>query len=137
MNKRLLSLAVADLALPPDRLPEPIQRTCLSPRPPPPFRRHGRRGGLLEPGGGELPRSGPVPARTAIPSPPHTLSGEFIVSGGGASVSGATATITQEGTYILTGSLAGQLVVSAPEDAKVQLVLKGASISPATGGRPS
>ncbi len=44
------------------------------------------------------------------------------------SVSGSTVTILDEGTYVLTGSLTGQLVVDAPEDAKVQLVLRGVTV---------
>ena len=39
-----------------------------------------------------------------------------------------TVEITEAGTYVLTGSMTGQVLISAPEDAKVQLVLRGASI---------
>lgn len=44
-------------------------------------------------------------------------------------VSGTTATITAEGVYVLTGTLQnGQVIVDAPKDAKVQLVLDGVTI---------
>ena len=44
-------------------------------------------------------------------------------------VSGTTATITAEGVYVLTGTLQnGQIIVDAPKDAKVQLVLDGVTI---------
>ena len=49
--------------------------------------------------------------------------------GTGVTVDGSTLTITQEGTYIVSGTLSdGQLVVDA-DDAKVQIVLDGASIT--------
>ncbi len=48
------------------------------------------------------------------------------------SVDGGTVTITEEGVYVLTDSLTdGQIVVSADDTAKVQLVLNGASITSA------
>lgn len=54
------------------------------------------------------------------------------VTGSGASVDGSTVSITQEGTYVLSGTLdAGQVVVAADDSAKVHLVLNGVSI---TGG---
>lgn len=58
------------------------------------------------------------------------LSGDQILSdAGGVTVNGTTATITEKGVYLLTGTLrGGQIIVDAPEDAKVQLVLSGASI---------
>ena len=44
-------------------------------------------------------------------------------------VSGTIATITAEGVYVLTGTLQnGQIIVDAPKDAKVQLVLDGVTI---------
>ena len=43
-------------------------------------------------------------------------------------VDGSTVTITGEGVYVLSGTLKGQIVVDA-EGAKVQLVLKGATIT--------
>lgn len=49
-------------------------------------------------------------------------------------VSGSTVTIKAEGTYILSGTLdGGMVIVEADEAAKVQLVLKGASISNSEG----
>lgn len=47
-------------------------------------------------------------------------------------ISGNTVTITEEGTYILSGSLEGMIVVEASDKDKVQLVLDGADISNAT-----
>ena len=52
------------------------------------------------------------------------------VSGSGASVSGNTVTISEEGTYVLTGTLSdGQIVVDAEDSAKLQIVLNGVSIT--------
>ncbi len=52
------------------------------------------------------------------------------VEGSGASVYGDVITITDEGTYIARGSLSdGQIVISAGESDKVQLVLDGVAIS--------
>ena len=51
------------------------------------------------------------------------------VDGSGAAVDGSTVTISSEGTYIISGELSsGQIVVDASDDAKVQLVLAGATI---------
>ena len=51
------------------------------------------------------------------------------VDGSGAAVDGSTVTISSEGTYIISGELSsGQIVVDASDDAKVQLVLVGATI---------
>lgn len=51
------------------------------------------------------------------------------VDGDGASTDGSTVTITAEGVYVVSGTLDdGQLVVEAPEDAKVQIVLAGVTI---------
>lgn len=48
-------------------------------------------------------------------------------------VSGTTATITKEGTYILSGTLDdGMIIVNAPKTDKIQLVLKDATIHSAT-----
>ncbi len=60
-----------------------------------------------------------------------TLSdGGSTASGGGVSVDGSTVTITADGTYVVTSTLTdGQLVVDAPDDAKVQIVLEGARIT--------
>ncbi|MBC9945115.1 carbohydrate-binding domain-containing protein [Leucobacter sp. cx-328] len=54
-------------------------------------------------------------------------------AGTGVKVSGSTITITAAGVYRLSGSLAGQVVVAAPDDAQVVLILDGAVITN-TGG---
>ncbi len=46
---------------------------------------------------------------------------------------GSTATVTASGTYLLTGSLTGTLVISVGEQDKVQLVLSGVSIDAPDG----
>ena len=52
------------------------------------------------------------------------------VSGAGVTVDGSTITITEAGTYLIRGTLSdGQIVVNAADDAKVQLLMEGASIS--------
>ena len=51
------------------------------------------------------------------------------VDGSGAVVDGSTVAISSGGTYIISGELSsGQIVVDASDDAKVQLVLAGATI---------
>lgn len=51
----------------------------------------------------------------------------------GVSISGGIVTISEEGTYIISGSLSdGQLVVEADKTAKVQLVLDNASVTSKT-----
>ena len=63
-----------------------------------------------------------------------TLTGaSATASGSGVEVSGTTVTITAGGTYILTGTLAGQVVVDSASDDAVRLVLDGATITSATG----
>lgn len=48
-------------------------------------------------------------------------------------IEGSTVTVTEEATYIITGTLDdGMLIVNAPEDAKLQLVLAGAHIHSST-----
>lgn len=56
---------------------------------------------------------------------------EASVSGSGASVgTGSVVTITEEGTYMVTGTASdGQLVVNAPDTHKVQIVLKGVTLT--------
>ncbi len=50
-------------------------------------------------------------------------------AGSGVSINGSTVTITQEGAYLLSGSLTdGMIVVDTDAKAKVQLILDGASI---------
>lgn len=60
-----------------------------------------------------------------------TLNGESAsCDSAGVTVSGSVVTITAEGVYLLSGSLTnGQIVVDAPDTAKVQLVLSGASVN--------
>lgn len=63
-----------------------------------------------------------------------TLSGNSAsCAGTGVSIDGNTVTITAEGTYLLTGSLSGSIVVMAGEKDKVQLVLSGAQITNDSG----
>ena len=59
-----------------------------------------------------------------------TLSGlSASVDGSGTTVDGSTVTISSEGSYIISGELSsGQIVVDASDDAKIQLVLAGATI---------
>lgn len=63
-----------------------------------------------------------------------TLSGNSIISTGeGVSISGTTATITEGGTYIVSGSLTnGQLAVKSADTDKVKIILNGASITNAS-----
>jgi len=62
-----------------------------------------------------------------------TAAGDFVsVTGSGAAgvtISGSTVTITSEGTYILSGDITdGQVIVAAPDTAKVHMVLDGITI---------
>ena len=63
-----------------------------------------------------------------------TLSGDGADSDSDAvQIDGSTVTITDEGTYLLTGTLNdGQIIVNAEESDKVQLVLNGVNITSAT-----
>ena len=63
-----------------------------------------------------------------------TLSGSSAsVEGSGASAEGSTVTVTQAGTYRVTGTLSdGQLVVDSTGDGTVVLVLDGADVSSST-----
>ena len=61
-----------------------------------------------------------------------TLSGTSVETSAesGVTIDGSTVTITEEGVYIVSGTLTdGQIIVDATEEAKVQIVLKGASIT--------
>lgn len=60
-----------------------------------------------------------------------TLSGDGVtIDGEGATEQNGNVVIAQKGTYVLSGALDdGQIVVSAPEDALVRLVLNGADIT--------
>lgn len=56
------------------------------------------------------------------------------VTGSGAEASGSVLTLTQEGTYVLSGTLTnGQIVISATNADKVHLVLNGVTITNQTG----
>lgn len=56
------------------------------------------------------------------------------VSGDNATASGSTVTITAAGTYVITGSSSNaQIVIDAPDDAKVQIVLDGVTLSNGSG----
>lgn len=48
--------------------------------------------------------------------------------GSGVSVSGGTVTFTAAGTYLVTGTLTGQLVINTQDAEKVKLVLNGVSV---------
>lgn len=80
-------------------------------------------------------------SQVEISSPPDTanavgvsLNGASIsVDGPGAKAEGSTLTITEAGTYQLSGTLDdGQIVVNAPDSAKVYLLLSGANITSKT-----
>lgn len=60
-----------------------------------------------------------------------TLDGSNIqVSGDGATANGSELTISQEGTYVITGTLSdGQIIVDAGEADKIQIVLNGVTIN--------
>lgn len=56
------------------------------------------------------------------------------VTGEGIKVSGTTVTVTAEGTYILSGDCKnGAIVVNAPKDHKIQLVLNGLNLTAKSG----
>lgn len=55
------------------------------------------------------------------------------VSGDGATASGGTVTISVAGTYVLSGTGAGQVVVSAGKEELVRLVLNGLTLTDETG----
>ena len=64
----------------------------------------------------------------------RTADGQFLITGGTYDTAGDTFTITSAGEHTLRGSLEdGQIVVDAPEDAEVTLILDGADISCSTG----
>ena len=56
-----------------------------------------------------------------------------LASGEGVQTSGSTVTVTEEGVYLISGTLEdGMLTVDAPDTAKLQLILDGADITSAT-----
>ena len=54
-------------------------------------------------------------------------------SADGVTVDGSTVTITAPGTYLVSGTLAGQVVVDAASEGDVRVVLSGADITSGTG----
>lgn len=88
---------------------------------------------LLSACGGGTPET-QAPTQTEAPAEDGatqiTLSGSSAaVSGSGADVSGGVVTVTEGGTYVLTGSLTeGRVLVNAPKET-VTLVLSGAEIT--------
>ena len=55
----------------------------------------------------------------------------------GVTIDGSTVTISAEGVYIVSGTLTdGQIIVDADDSAKVQIVLKGASITSSDSAAP-
>lgn len=62
-----------------------------------------------------------------------TLSENTISADSGVSVSGSTAIITQEGSYLLSGNLSdGSVIVDTDANSKVQLILNGVNIHSST-----
>lgn len=58
----------------------------------------------------------------------------YEVDGSGASFSGSTCTISRDGVYIISGKCDNtQILVSAPDSAKIQLVLSNADLASETG----
>ena len=55
------------------------------------------------------------------------------VEGQGATADGATVTITHAGTYLISGTANGQIIVDTADESKVTLLLNGASLSCADG----
>ena len=55
------------------------------------------------------------------------------IDGAGAAIQNGVLTISEVGVYVLSGDLSGSVVVEAPEDAKVQIVLANASIQSTDG----
>ena len=75
-----------------------------------------------------------MPGTTRASATRIQLSGSTAaVEGEGATVEGSTVVITQEGTYVVSGQLEGQIVVETADDVKVQLVLAGASVHNESG----
>lgn len=63
-----------------------------------------------------------------------TLDEEPVINGNGATAEGETVTISEEGTYVLSGTLSdGQLIINAPKEAKIHLIFNGVSITNTSG----
>lgn len=74
------------------------------------------------------------PTYDLAPATTISLSGtDADVSGEGVSVADGVVTITAEGTYVVSGTFEGCVVVDAPDTDKVQLVLDSATITNTTG----
>ena len=62
------------------------------------------------------------------------LLGETVtVEGQGVTVNGSTVTIVSAGTYLISGTANGQIIVDTADESKVTLLLNGASLSCADG----
>lgn len=56
--------------------------------------------------------------------------GDIKIEGAGANASGSTLTVTEDGVYEISGTLLdGQIIINAPDNAVVELVLSGVNIS--------
>ncbi len=63
-----------------------------------------------------------------------TLGETIIVNGNGAIADGSVVTVTNAGTYLISGTLnGGQIVVDTADESKITLLLNGVSVSCATG----
>ncbi|EME3559164.1 carbohydrate-binding domain-containing protein [Enterococcus faecium] len=63
-----------------------------------------------------------------------TLDEEPVINGNGATAEGETVTISEEGTYVLSGTLSdGQLIINASKEAKIHLIFNGVSITNTSG----
>ena len=76
-------------------------------------------------------KSGEYDAATAVSI---ALSGDTAtIDGAGASIEGGVLTVSEAGTYVLTGALSGQILIEATSEDKIQLVLSNASVTCADG----
>ncbi|MBQ3507620.1 MAG: carbohydrate-binding domain-containing protein [Clostridia bacterium] len=63
-----------------------------------------------------------------------TIGDPITVNGSGAVADGSTVTVTNAGTYLISGTLnGGQIVVDTTDESKVTLILNGVSVASATG----
>lgn len=95
-----------------------------------------------DPMGSDLPSGAPLTPPPAAPSASQqrpirptttqiTLAdNDIVVSGSGASANGSTLTISADGVYEISGTLSdGQIIIDAPNKAKVELVLSGINVA--------
>lgn len=95
-----------------------------------------------DPMGSDLPSGAPLTPPPAAPSTSQqrpirptttqiTLAdNDIVVSGSGASANGSTLTISADGVYEISGTLSdGQIIIDAPNKAKVELVLSGINVA--------